>query len=126
MRFPLSVVLFLLAGTAWAGCPSKAPNPAKSFFSAGDQKVNAAWLQKNLAGKKVVFPNGETEVYSPNGSYSYKASGNSWNAGSYKFYNNGMRCIGYDKPRFDLYVVNNGKLVLVNKGGERYVGRIKK
>ncbi|WP_170429282.1 hypothetical protein [Ruegeria arenilitoris] len=111
--------------TAQAACPAKAPKLSKSFFSDGDQKVNAAWLQKNLAGRKVVYPGKEVETYAADGSYSYKANGQTWSAGSYKFYDNGMRCIGYAKPRFDLYVVNDGKLVLVNEGKGRYVGQIR-
>lgn len=88
--------------------------------------MNAAWLQKNLAGRKVVYPGNEVETYSSDGSYSYKANGQTWTANDFRFYDNGMRCIGYSNPRFDLYVVNNGQLVLVNAQKQRYVGQIRK
>ncbi|WP_108861246.1 hypothetical protein [Ruegeria sp. Alg231-54] len=115
----------LIGVSAHAACPAKAPKTTKSHFSDGDQKVNAAWLQTNLAGRKVVYSGKEVETYSADGSYSYKANGQTWKANAYKFYDNGMRCIGYGDPRFDLYVVNNGKLVLVNANKQRYIGQIR-
>lgn len=118
---PLSLAL-LSAGPVLANCPSSPPW-SPSNYQAGDQKVNAAWLQENLAGKKVVFDDG-TEVYGADGTYSYKAGNESWDAPSYKFYDNGMRCIGYGTARFDYYVVNNGQLVLGTSSGNRLVGRI--
>ncbi|AXT28198.1 hypothetical protein D1823_17470 [Ruegeria sp. AD91A] len=127
MRLFLTAICVTVIGvTAHAACPSKAPKLAKSNFSDGDQKVNAAWLQKNLGGHKVVYAGKDTETYFADGSYSYKSKGQTWKANTYKFYDNGMRCIGYQKPRFDLYVVNDGKLVLVNEKKERYVGQIRK
>ena len=124
--FLVALCVSAIGTTAYAECPAKSPKFSKSYYSDGDQKVNAAWLQKNLSGRKVVYPGKEFETYSANGSYSYTANGQAWKANSYRFYDNGVRCIGYDKPRFDLYVVNNGKLVLVNQQKQRYVGEIRK
>lgn len=115
-----------ISAAAYAQCPAKAPKEFNSYFSDGDQKVNAAWLQKNIAGRKVVYSGKDVETYSANGSYSYKRGGQTWKAAAYKFYDNGVRCIGYDQPRFDLYVVNNGQLVLVNQQKQRYIGQIRK
>ncbi len=127
MRLILTVFCATLIGTiASAECPAKAPKLSKSYLSDGDQRVNAAWLQKNLSGRKVVYSGKEVETYSANGSYSYKANGQTWKANAYKFYDNGMRCIDFDKPRFDLYVVNQGRLILVNEQKQRYIGQIRK
>ena len=122
----LALSIFVIASSADAACPAKAPKVKKSNLVSGDQKVNAAWLQKNLAGRKVVYPGNLVETYKPDGSYSFKADGQVWAASAYKFYENGMRCIGYEQPRFDLYVVNNGQLILVNEQKQRYVGKIRK
>jgi hypothetical protein len=117
-----SAIVICLAMPGWANCPSSPPF-SPSGLAAGDQRVNAAWLEQNLAGKRLVFDDG-TEVYNADGSYSYRAGNQSWDAPSYVFYENGVRCIGYGTPRFDYYVVNNGQLVLVNAQGQRFVGRL--
>ncbi len=127
MKLFLSALCATAIGvSAHAACPNKAPKLSKSYFSDGDQKVNAAWLQNNLAGRKVVYTGKDPETYFSDGTYSYKRDGQTWKANSYKFYDNGMRCIGYQNPRFDLYVVNNGKLILVNEQKKRYEGKIRK
>ncbi|MBO9453467.1 hypothetical protein J7426_24625 [Tropicibacter sp. R16_0] len=124
-RLILSFVFICIGTVGFSACPKASPKVAKSFLKSGDQRVNAAWLEKNLSGRKIVFPSGEFERYWDNGSYSYHSGGQKWAANSYKFYDSGMRCIGYSTPRFDLYVVNGGKLVLVNQNKERYVAKIK-
>lgn len=124
-RLILSLVFICIGTFALAACPKTSPKVAKSYLQGGDQRVNAAWLKKTLSGRKVVFPSGEYEQYWDNGSYSYHSGSQKWAANSYQFYDTGMRCIGYSNPRFDLYVVNDGKLILVNQNKERFVGRIK-
>lgn len=119
-KLVLSVfVLMLGAGTAIAACPSNPPSSSKVNFHSNDQKLNAQWLQQNLAGKKVHYDGG-VEQYHKNGSYIYKSDGGSFKAPAFRFYDNGARCIDYDQPRIDFYVINSGKLVLINSQGGRY------
>lgn len=111
-----------LAAPAWASCPASPPL-APAGLADGDQRVDAAWLEQNLAGKSLVFDEG-AESFNPDGSYSYSAGGQQWDAPSYVFYDNGVRCIAYSPPRFDYYVVNAGQIVLVNAQGQRFIGRV--
>ena len=122
-----SILALTFAATAVAAdCPSNPPSiEGRVSFADGDQKVGTAWLEKSLAGHRVKFSDG-TEHYNDNGTYTYKAGNQSWDAPGYKFYSSGLRCIDYATPRFDLYVVNDGKLVLINSGGSRLVGKILK
>lgn len=114
----------LLAGAAQADCPSSAPRTSWNV-QAGDQRVSGSYVEKLVTGHKVRFDYGGYETYGANGSYSYKDSTGTYGADSVRFYGDGVRCIGYSNgARFDLYVVNGGKLVLINSEGERYVTRI--
>lgn len=108
---------------AFAACPSRSPSVSSVTLQADDQRVNKAWLEKTLAGKRVKFAEG-TEIYNADGSYTYKVTDGSFSAPEYRFYDSGFRCIGYSDPRFDFYVVNNGKLYLINGNGGRFQGRI--
>ena len=96
----------------------------------GDQKLNAAWLQKTLTGMKLRLSSAKgrhegTEDYRSNGAYRWvDRNGRKFDAPAYRFYDNGIRCIGYAVPRFDYYVVNDGRIVLINSAGERYTGRL--
>ncbi|MBB97504.1 MAG: hypothetical protein CML68_23255 [Rhodobacteraceae bacterium] len=108
---------------ALAACPDAPPSKARFNVESGDQGVTAAWLEKTLSGKKVRFDEG-TEHYKSGGAYSYKSGNQTWDAPGYRFYDNGMRCIDYPSPRFDLYVVRDKQLVLINGNGGRFVGKI--
>jgi hypothetical protein len=111
---------------ATANCPSKPPSDRDVALADGDQKVNAGFLEKTLVGKRVRYSDG-TETYDESGSYSYKIGNQTWDAPKYRFYDNGFRCIDYPNgPRFDYYVVNDGKLVLINGAGERFQGNVSK
>ena len=125
MKLSTLVIAGVLFGSAaQADCPKKSPSiEGRVSFQNGDKRVNAAWLNKTLVGKRVKFDDG-TELYANDGSYSYKAGSQTWKAPSYKFYDNGLRCIDYPQPRFDMYVVNDGKLVLINANGNRFVGKV--
>ncbi|WP_159458571.1 hypothetical protein [Roseisalinus antarcticus] len=118
---------FLAAATVFLGAPAFADCPSAPPFSpslaSGDATVDAAWLSQTLVGMRLVFDDG-TEVYREDGSYSYVAGNQQWDASSYRFYENGFRCIGYGQPRFDYYVVNDGNLILVNSQGSRFAGQL--
>jgi hypothetical protein len=118
----ISAALAILATPSFAECPASAPF-SPSEFQDGDQRVDAAWLEENLAGMRVVFDDG-TEVYGADGIYSYVAGSQQWDAPGYRFYDNGVRCIGYGTPRFDYYLVNGGQLILINSNGERFEGQL--
>ncbi len=125
MKFVATLVLACLASAqAMADCPAKPPKIDWNIYS-GDQRVDAGYLQGLLPGKKVRFSAGGVEHYRPNGKYRYSGGGRTYDADSYRFYKNGVRCIGYSEPRFDLYVMNKGKLVLVNAVGTRYKAKVK-
>lgn len=102
-----------------AECPAKAPSTSKITFESGDQRVNVDWLESNLSGHKVHYE-GWREIYHPNGEYSYRSNNGNDHAPGFKFYNSGFRCIDYKRPRFDMYVVNNGKLVMIAMFGVRF------
>lgn len=122
--FILIFAIIGTAGAAVAGCPANSPDPSRFNTVEGDQRVNTSWLERTLGGKRLVFQVG-TEHYNADGSYRWQTGNQSWDAPGYRFYNNGFRCIDYPAPRFDFYVVNDGKLILINGNGERYVGRIR-
>jgi len=125
--FYLSVLAGILAaGAAPAGCPETTPSIERWNILEGDKRVNSAWLQEYLAGRRVKYEPSGTEYYQEDGSYAWRDGSQTWNAPSYKFYDSGFRCIDYPDPRFDLYVVSDGHLVLINSGGSRYVGKILK
>jgi hypothetical protein len=125
MRHILLTIALLGVGTAaLAECPSTTPDASRFPTIDGDQRVSAAWLNDTLSGNRLVLSEG-TEVYNSDGSYSYLIDGDTYNAPSYRFYDNGLRCTDYPSPRFDLYVVNNGSLVLINGQGGRYVGELR-
>ncbi len=121
----LASLLIAWTGSAFAGCPNKPPKQKWNTHS-GDQRVNAAYLEKLLTGKKVKFKGEGTEIYKNKGTYTYKTSSNNYDAPSYRFYNDGTRCINYPTPRFDLYVVNEKRLILVNAKGGRLEGKVTK
>lgn len=123
----LSAILAISASAtaAQADCPSTPPDASKFPTSAEDQEVDARWLEKNLAGRKIIYDGGDTEHYKPDGSYSFRSNGRSYQAPGYRFYENGIRCIDYQSPRFDYYVVNNKRLIVINQQGGRFVGRLR-
>lgn len=124
--FLSALALIGMAFQAFADCPVKAPSDRSIAMVDGDQKVNAAFLEKTLVGKRVTFSDG-TETYGKNGAYRYKMGSQTYDAPSYRFYDNGFRCIDYpDGPRFDYYVVNGEKLVLINGSGQRFAGKVGK
>ncbi len=119
----LFLAVFLVSTGTAAACPTKAPSDSKYNIHSDDHRVNAAWLTKTLSGKRLALPRG-VEIYNTDGTYNFKTKSQTQSAKSYKFYNNGIRCIDYPNPRFDLYVVNNGTLVLISGGGGRIAGRL--
>lgn len=123
----VALTLLSVPSLAVAACPASPPKLNASFVSTDDQRVSSSWLKRTLAGKSLEFRDG-TERYHANGSYSYTTgSGDVFKAPGYRFYDTGQRCIDYaNGPRFDLYVVRNKRLVLVNGGGESFVGRVGK
>ncbi|MCV6823884.1 MULTISPECIES: hypothetical protein [Halocynthiibacter] len=126
MKFALSFIAGTAIATgAFASCPASSPNIKWNTHS-GDQRVNAAFLQKTLPGMKVDFGSDGAEIYGADGTYIYRAGNQAYKAPSYKFYDDGTRCINYANPRFDLYVVNEKRLVLVNAAGARLEGKLMK
>lgn len=123
-EFIVFAAAMLVAGSAFAACPQKAPRHSWNL-QAGDQRVDVQYLADLLSGKRVKYGNVGTEHYRKNGDYRYSAGGSNYDAGSYRFYPNGVRCIGYSNPRFDLYVVNGGKLFLINREGARLEGKVR-
>ena len=119
----LTAILAMSALPVMAACPSSPLITIK--LQAGEQQVSQSWLEDNLTGRKVVFDDGR-EDYKKNGTYVYRAGGQSFRADSYRFYADGTRCIGYSNPRFDRYAVKDGALILINAGGGRFEGTVKR
>ncbi len=120
----LAIFLTLALGVqaAQAACSAKSPKHKWNFHS-DDQRLSGAYLAKTLTGKKVRYDDG-SESYGKKGDYTYRAGSSAHRAPAFRFYPDGVRCIAYDRPRYDVYVVNNGKLVLVNWQGGRYEGKV--
>ena len=113
------------ASAADAACPKKVPNFAWAL-DAKDQRVTGSYVSDKVKGKKVTFKEGGTENYLADGGYFFKLGSDKWVARGVKFYENGVRCIDYPRaPRFDLYVENKKKLVLINQYNERFVARVR-
>lgn len=127
MKFTASIAAAIVVAAApvFASCPDNPPRIKWNTHS-GDQRVNDAYLQKLLPGKKVKFGSDGTEVYKKNGSYTYRTSKGNFDAPNYRFYKDGTRCINYANPRFDLYVVNDKRLILINAKGWRGEGKVTK
>ena len=124
-KFVLTAAFALLAGSASAECPAKPPQHNWNTMS-GDKAVSAAYLTKLLTGRKARWSGAGVERYMKNGKYSYSQNGQTWRAPGYRFYDGGIRCIGYDAPRFDRYVVSNGNLMGINWAGARLVVQVTK
>ena len=123
----VGAVLALALATPVSATCGKKPPVNNWNLQAGDKRVTGAYLGKMLTGKKVRFKEGGTEVFAADGGYTYKLDGKSYRSNGFRFYANGIRCIDYpNDPRYDLYVVNGGKLMLINRVGGRYVGQVQK
>ena len=123
----VGAVLAITAATPGFAACGKKPPVNNWNLQAGDKRVTGAYLGKLLPGKKVKFMEGGIEDYAANGGYTYKLKGKSYRSNGFRFYADGIRCIDYpNDPRYDLYVVNGGKLVLINWVGGRYVGQVLK
>lgn len=112
-----------------AKCQNSAPSSAayKSAMKSGDKTVSVKWIKTNLVGRKVDFGKIGSENYIADGSYFYKTRDAKFTPKGYKFYNNGMRCLDYaNGPSYDKYVVNDGKLFLINGVGERIQAKLRK
>ncbi len=120
----LAIVASLVGLPVFAGCPDTPPTIKWNMHS-DDQILDQVALKKQLTSRKVKYSDGGTEQYRKNGNYRYSADGQQYTAPSYKFYPSGVRCIAYSKLRYDRYVVNNGKLVLINTHGGRYEATVK-
>lgn len=126
--FVAALAIAICTGPAQAYCPNNAPGHQWNIHSS-DQAVGKTFLQKNLVGKRVrynVSGGTGTERYNPDGTYTYRLNNDVYDAPTYRFYNNGVRCIAYASPRYDRYVVNGGKVVLINWQGGRYEGTLLK
>ncbi|AML49903.1 hypothetical protein [Falsihalocynthiibacter arcticus] len=126
MKF--AVYLFaatIAAQSAFASCPTSPPETVWNTHD-GDQHVNAEYLQKILAGNSVKYGREGTEYYNNNGTYVFSTSAGELRAPSYKYYEDGTRCINTVNPRFDLFVVNDRRLILITNDGTRLEGQIKR
>lgn len=125
-------ITLLLAGTVavFSGLAAHAEcqrNPVKHTwnFHSTDERISGKQLSKVVSGKKLKFASVGTEHYKGDGSYLYRDSAGTYAAKSVKFYKDGSRCLNYDQgPRYDMYVVVDGGLVLINRSGGRYEGTL--
>ncbi|WP_415401685.1 hypothetical protein [Tateyamaria sp. SN3-11] len=118
-------ILFTAFG-AYADC-SKRPIKHSWNIHSSDQRISGDYVAKLVTGKRVRFGKTGSENYGADGSYFYQDSAGKYQAIGVKFYNDGSRCIHYaNGPRYDLYVANAGQLVLINRGGGRFEGKVTK
>lgn len=105
-----------------AACSDK-PIKYKWAIQSGDQRVSGEYVQKTVLGKKVRF-NKAYENYKKDGSYFFFDGSNRHVPDGYRFYSDGSRCLNYQNPRYDLYVVRDNKLLLINQHGGRFVAKL--
>jgi hypothetical protein len=127
---PLAAILAMglsgLGTLAAAGCPENSPKHGWATKS-DDTRIAGDYLQSLLAGRKFRFTSGNTESYRKDGAYSFsEKGGKTWNAGGFRFYPDGVRCIGYSPPRFDLFVQRGNELWMITRDGYRSAGKILK
>lgn len=120
----IPTLAFALWGTASLAC-SSGPINFDWNIQAGDQRISGDSLQETVLGRKVRF-GAEYEHYRRNGSYVFFDGQNQYRPDGYVIYADGSRCLNYNPARYDLYVVRDGKLMLINQRGERYPARLTK
>jgi len=112
-----------LSTSAFAAC-SEHPIQHDWGTKTGDTRVSGDFVKETVFGKKVRYESG-TEHYRKNGSYQFTRGTEKFNPEGYVFYPDGSRCLNYpEDPRYDLYVVRDQKLVLINMRGGRFTARI--
>ncbi|MGP6087743.1 hypothetical protein [Antarctobacter jejuensis] len=89
----------------------------------GDQPFGAEALEGRLSGQVLVFfDDGQSEYY-PDGRYTYTYAGDGGTAyGYWRVTGAGEVCVDYVNgfSRCDLYVMNGGRLLLLDDKGARY------
>ena len=115
-----------IGGAADAKCSNKAIKQNWNFQS-DDVRISGKFLEKTVIGKLVSYGDEGTEHYGADGSYFYKSNEGKWDAKGVVYYKDGSRCLDYaNGPRYDMYVVNNKRLVLINGHGGRLEAKIAK
>ncbi len=128
MKTPLFVavaaaVTSALATSAFAAC-SETPIVHDWNTQAGDIRVSGDFVRDTVFNKKVRYEDA-FEHYREDGSYRFRdGGGNNHVPNGYVFYPDGTRCLNYDRPRYDLYVVRDRQLVLINMQGGRFTARV--
>ena len=118
-----ATVASALATSVLAAC-SETPIVHEWNTQAGDVRVSGDFVRDTVLGKKVRFEDAY-EHYRNNGSYRFRdGGGNTHNPNGYVFYADGTRCLNYDRPRYDLYVVRDQQLVLINMQGGRFTAKL--
>jgi hypothetical protein len=119
MKFgALALLSASLIATSASACANKPPK-MKWATMKSDVRVGGDVIEKLVAGQKVRFGSAY-EHYKRNGSYVFNDGNRQHKPDGYKFYSSGVRCLNYQEPRYDLYVVNGDKLVLINANGGRF------
>jgi len=119
----LTIAGLAFSTSAFAAC-SETPIVHDWNVQAGDQRVSGEFVQQTVLGKKVRFEDAY-EHYRQNGSYVFRSGGgNTSRPDGYVFYPDGSRCLNYDRPRYDLYVVRDQQLLLINMQGGRFSTRL--
>ncbi len=120
----LTAIFAFPIGAALADCPDSPPSIDWNIQS-GDQHVSGDYLADLLVGNKVRYDDGGTENYRTNGKYVYKLGSSTYKADDFRFYPDGVRCIGYPNfTRFDRYVVREGALWMIADGGSRFKAQV--
>ncbi|MEL6414337.1 MAG: hypothetical protein AAFQ15_05295 [Pseudomonadota bacterium] len=118
----IATLVFAAWGSAALACSSD-PLNFDWNIQPGDQRITGDFLEQTVRGKKVRF-GAEYEHYRRNGRYTFFDGQNQYRADSYVIYADGSRCINYSPARYDLYVMRDGKLLLINERGERYPAQV--
>ncbi|UWR07738.1 MULTISPECIES: hypothetical protein [Ruegeria] len=107
-----------------AACAASPLWAAEWAVRPGDIPLSPAELNA-LAGRTLTFYDDGQSKYSAGGAYSYTYSavnGGGTAFGTYRIAADGSICVQYRNgfDRCDLYVRNNGRLILITEKGERY------
>ena len=117
LRYTLIMTRYLIALLALATPGFAADWPLRD----GDVPLDPAAIDA-LAGRTLTFYDDGQSRYSAGGSYSYTYSSGDSAFGTYDVADDGSICVTFRNGfgRCDLYVQNNGRLILITEDGERY------
>jgi hypothetical protein len=104
------------------GMTAAGANAADWATRTGDTMLTPDEVAARIGGQSLVFYDGGTSVYGPGSDYAYVYTDGDRVPGEYRIAEDGAVCIAFRNgaTRCDLYVLNNGRMLLIDEKGDRY------